>query len=224
MKNVTDLGNAHQIGIERSKDRPYTEDDFLGFYHEHSMDDASILFIEERGCELYGMDLKNISDGGVDILAQIIHPDELEYNIKLLLDFAQKRDERDILTYFQRFRSTTSSIYNTYLTTANLDLERNVIKCVTSAVTQVDLLRSQVGEHLDSIPYVEKYQNLYDLLSDREKEVIKWVCKGKSVKKIGERLFISHHTVETHKKNIFKKTTFKSNVELIQFALNFGII
>jgi DNA-binding CsgD family transcriptional regulator len=55
----------------------------------------------------------------------------------------------------------------------------------------------------------EKYQ-----LSKREIEIVGWVCKGLTNDEIGEKLYISRFTVETHLKNIFDKTRVKRRTEL----------
>lgn len=56
------------------------------------------------------------------------------------------------------------------------------------------------------------------LLTPREREVLKLISEEYSNKKIGEKLFISERTVETHRKNIFRKTKTNSLVGLIKFA------
>lgn len=57
-------------------------------------------------------------------------------------------------------------------------------------------------------------------LSDREKEIILLIAEGKSDKDVAEDLFISYHTVRTHRKNISKKIGFslKNATELISFV------
>lgn len=66
-------------------------------------------------------------------------------------------------------------------------------------------------EQLDE-PAAEK------LLTDREIQIVRLIAQEKSNKQIGEELFISERTVETHRKNIFRKTDSKNIVGLIKFA------
>jgi DNA-binding NarL/FixJ family response regulator len=61
-------------------------------------------------------------------------------------------------------------------------------------------------------------------LSSREYDVIKLIVEGYSNKQIADKLFISIHTVYTHRKNIMKKLELKSPMELILYALNSGIL
>jgi len=56
------------------------------------------------------------------------------------------------------------------------------------------------------------------LLSNQEKEVIKWVVFGLTSKEIGDRLFISKNTVDTHRRNISKKLEIQGVSSLIRFA------
>ncbi len=56
------------------------------------------------------------------------------------------------------------------------------------------------------------------LLTAREREILKLISQEYSNKMIAEELFISERTVETHRKNIFRKTKTSSLVGLIKFA------
>lgn len=60
--------------------------------------------------------------------------------------------------------------------------------------------------------------NNKDLLTKREKEIIVLIAKEKSNVEIADMLFISEHTVESHRKNIFRKTRAKSIVGLVKYA------
>lgn len=57
------------------------------------------------------------------------------------------------------------------------------------------------------------------MLSPREKEIIHLISEGMTNQKIAEKLFLSFHTIKTHRKNIIKKLgfTFKNTAELAAF-------
>ena len=65
---------------------------------------------------------------------------------------------------------------------------------------------------------------LLEQLSQRELEILKLICEGLSPKEIGEKLFLSHRTVETHKKNIMDKFEVNSVSKLIVLAIKQQII
>jgi len=65
-----------------------------------------------------------------------------------------------------------------------------------------------------------KHQKLSKkLLTEREKEVLQLMCKGKTTDEIAELLFISIKTVETHRNHIFKKAGVRNIAELIIWAI-----
>ena len=57
-------------------------------------------------------------------------------------------------------------------------------------------------------------------LSDREMEILRYICKGRSNEQIAEILFISEKTAGTHKKNIMKKAAVKKTSDLIVWAMD----
>lgn len=61
-------------------------------------------------------------------------------------------------------------------------------------------------------------------LTKRESEILQLVAEGIGNKEIGERLFISVKTVETHKTHILDKLGLKNNTELIKYAIKNNII
>lgn len=61
-----------------------------------------------------------------------------------------------------------------------------------------------------------KIINELTILSKREKEILKYVLDGNNSKEIAERLYISVNTVNTHRRNILKKTGCKSTLELLR--------
>lgn len=63
-----------------------------------------------------------------------------------------------------------------------------------------------------------------DILSEREVDVLKLLANGLGLKNIGEKLFISSRTVETHKKNILRKLNLKTTIDLVKYAILNGFV
>ncbi|TAF83777.1 MAG: DNA-binding response regulator, partial [Sphingobacteriales bacterium] len=61
-------------------------------------------------------------------------------------------------------------------------------------------------------------------LTSREIEVLKLIEKEYNNKQISNELFISQRTVETHRKNIFRKTNTQNVIGLLKYAYNHHII
>ena len=63
-----------------------------------------------------------------------------------------------------------------------------------------------------------------NLLSAQEKKVLRLLAEGKQSKEIGDLLFASSHTIDTHRRNLLKKTNCIDTTALITFAKMTGLI
>ena len=94
---------------------------------------------------------------------------------------------------------------------------------------------------LDALAQVEKGKNYQDDLitkhhqetadlflslniSEREIEIIKLIAEGYINKEIADRLFLSTHTVNTHRKNIMQKLGINNTAGIVLFAVKQGIV
>ncbi len=60
-------------------------------------------------------------------------------------------------------------------------------------------------------------------LTERETEILRLICEGLSSKQIGDKLFISPRTVDTHRTNLMGKLDIHNVAGLIRFAFQNGI-
>jgi len=81
----------------------------------------------------------------------------------------------------------------------------------------IDELKSSIKRLISHISIdSDKIINELTILSKREKEILRYVLNGNNSKEIAERLYISINTVNTHRRNILKKTGCKSTLELLK--------
>jgi DNA-binding NarL/FixJ family response regulator len=64
----------------------------------------------------------------------------------------------------------------------------------------------------------------YDLLTDREKQVLQLLAEGKSNKEVATILNVSPLTVETHRSNLMQKLNLHSTAEIVLYAVRKKII
>ena len=57
------------------------------------------------------------------------------------------------------------------------------------------------------------------LLSKREIEILKWSIEGCGSKQIAEKLHITFNTVNTHRRNMLRKTNCQNSMELLRYAI-----
>jgi len=67
-------------------------------------------------------------------------------------------------------------------------------------------------------------QDSYDLLTEREKEILQLLAEGQSNKEIAAMLNLSTNTVETHRTRLMQKLDLHSSAEIVLYAVRKHII
>lgn len=135
------------------------------------------------------------------------------------------------LNFYMRLVRSDGSVF--YGQNQNIPLifdERNIPYVFINIITDIThltpgkiphavLVNKKTNElfHLDEKSFSLKARE--SKFSAREIEIIRLLIRGKSSRQIGDRLFISHETVRTHRKNILQKAEVNSTAELISDLL-----
>ncbi len=61
-------------------------------------------------------------------------------------------------------------------------------------------------------------------LSEREKEILEFICKGYSNSEISKKLGLSQRTIDGHRARLFEKTGAKNAPNLVMFAIKNGLV
>ncbi len=106
--------------------------------------------------------------------------------------------------------------------------EDEVMQTIQGTIDGIKFFTPKVVEALIEFSFRrtpdKKELQLHDDLSEREMEVLMLITQGKSTRDIADKLFLSTHTVYTHRKNILKKLSCKSAAELINYAYTQGLV
>ncbi len=96
-------------------------------------------------------------------------------------------------------------------------------KAIESVKENLDYFSDEVLKELRLYQKI-KEKNAAVHLTARELEIVRCITSGLTNKVIATRLFISEYTVETHRKNIFRKTNTRSALSLTEYARNHKLI
>jgi two-component system, NarL family, response regulator NreC len=143
-------------------------------------------------------------------------------SIDALPDIAQRSpDTRVVILTMQEnpeyARRALSSGARAYVLKEAADTE--LVEAVRRAAAGEVYLHPSLGARLASEPTGPP-----DDLSEREVEVLRLIALGHTNAEIGERLFLSVRTVETHRAHIQQKLGLSARSELVRYALDRGLL
>ena len=142
---------------------------------------------------------------------------EDQYNIVLVNPiFFNENKKNNLFSYFSSANIiglistyTERDICNQFAACIYLNDKREIIR---NTISKIFALQNEATSSADNS------------LSEREEEILKLLVNGKMNKEIAEELFISIHTVITHRKNIIKKLGVKSTAAMAIYAVANNII
>ncbi|MCF8114616.1 MAG: response regulator transcription factor [Desulfotignum sp.] len=104
----------------------------------------------------------------------------------------------------------------------------DIIKAIMAAVKGERYLSPSISnrviEDFVSMNRKTSQDELYNTLTNREREVFQMMVEGYPTKKIAEMLCLSPSTVKSHRSNIMEKLQMDNISKLIQYAIQLGII
>ncbi|MFM7022812.1 MAG: LuxR C-terminal-related transcriptional regulator [Flavobacteriales bacterium] len=108
--------------------------------------------------------------------------------------------------------------------------ESEIIECVKKTIAGKNFVCAQVVDVLTDkniakegeLPYKKTCEGLN--ISDREIEIIKLIAEGRINKEIADTLFLSNHTINTHRKNIMQKLGINNTAGIVLFAVKEQIV
>jgi two-component system, NarL family, response regulator NreC len=209
---------------------------FITDDHEIYLEGLSLLLSKQNGIEVIGT-----ATTGKELLDQV---QGLQADILLLDVYLPDLGEEEILQQIRAARPDLRIIYLTLLRgtryihklskyniqgyvlkNASLDELLQALKVVQGGGTffSKDIHIGDRDEDFRNTITIEDKQ-IDEILSRRELEVLRLICKEYSNAEIAEKLFLSVSTVETHRKNLIAKLGVNNTVGLVKFALRNNLI
>lgn len=156
---------------------------------------------------------------------------DIQIPIRTGLEVAEFIEQRNIETPFLIFSSNCSKLnINKALrhqAAGIIEKDQEGIKSLKPALLNIFqgnyVLSSKVGRQVFRTRNIEEKENSNNLLTNRELEIIKLLCKEYTNKEMAEKMKISVRTVESHRKNIMSKLKLKTIAGLVKYAIEFEL-
>ncbi|KAA5549219.1 LuxR C-terminal-related transcriptional regulator [Adhaeribacter rhizoryzae] len=223
---------------------PLLEKIFIGADCAIAIFDASKTnypYISYKLEQLLGYEAQAYLQEGLCFTLSKIHPDDVPGLLEILekeMDYIAGLTPNQRLDYRSSYDYRIRKINGTYIRVLqrnlilNLD-EANQVLHLLVVLTDITHLKKDNTKILHIINKQESgFAYFYNLaeqrvtkdtfLSKREIEILKLLGKGYSSKEVADELFISIHTVETHRRNMLEKTNIKDTSCLVHFAILAG--
>lgn len=176
----------------------------------------------------------------VSFLLDRIHPDDKAYFLNFeyrIAEFFKKLPFEKIKSYKVQYDYRIKAKNDSYVRVLHQAVQmeydtENFYRCfdVQTDITHIKPVGIPVFSiiGLDDEPSYYNIQDTnifnksYDLFTKREREILKYIVEGYNSRQIADNLFLSLHTISTHRKNILHKTDCKTPVDLVSKAINEG--
>ena len=209
---------------------------FITDDHEMYLEGLALLLGKQEGIEVAGTALS-----GKDLLSRV---KDIQADILLLDVYLPDIGEEELLQEIRAVRQDLKIIYLTLLrgtryihklTRHNIQgyvLKNASLDELVTALRMVNEGGSYFSKDINIGDRDEDFRNtitiedkqIDEILSRRELEVLKLICREYSNAEIADKLFLSVSTVETHRKNLIAKLGVNNTVGLVKFALRNKLI
>jgi DNA-binding CsgD family transcriptional regulator len=192
--------------------------------------DFNVVYLSPNGLQKIDTTLEALQDLGSKYIEIYYPPEDIAEYLPKLVELIERNDPNETFSYFQQVRYVEED--------GNWVWNMVDFRIFAWDEAGKPLLTIVIGTRIDQVPDLiiqaqkirqdnnfirEKYQ-LFSKLGKREKEVLRHVAVGLNTSEIAGMMHISYTTAETHRRNIRKKLSVDTNMELHQYARAFGLI
>lgn len=191
---------------------------------------VGVSYMSPFGCNLLGTSAEEINELGFAYYEKYFIKEEVQSSVAGLKNYLKAGDPHQQYSFFQQVKLRDSQSYKWFFTVCKLvqpSASANSFNQLMIISTQVEgegHMIDKVNKVLDDYDFVKQNYRKYASLTKREKEIIRFIANGCSSKEIADHIYISVHTVNTHRKNILNKLESRTFAAFLKFAIAFDLI
>ena len=136
--------------------------------------------------------------------------------------FATDTEARNWLNEKFNTKDTKGEDQNLEITFRGIDENGKAVFELREQVANFDSTINLFKTILEQNHFMRDNVEKYSSLTSREKEVLKFIIKGYTNKQISDKMYVSHHTIRTHRNRIWKKLDVTQVAECLSYQCFFG--
>ncbi len=150
----------------------------------------------------------------------IVEPVSIENIRKLIPDFRLDQDPEKNIVLIQYKRDAQTVSLLIFVTP---DGEGFIVRLPLLEVG-LGLPSSQIEQIVRMYRFKLQHYKRFEILTEREVEVLQLLANGYNNPEIAEKLFLSRQTIETHRKNLKRKLELRCFLDLMRYAFVFNLV
>jgi DNA-binding CsgD family transcriptional regulator len=189
-----------------------------GYIHLNDKQTLGIDYYSKNALDIFGKSLEEIKNDGRKHIDTISDKKSQEIFNTSLIDFSLNGNPLKTFSFIQRLRENSKADYQLYYTISRHYRDGKNLLSYTQPLQRLNdfsFLKEIVEERYS---FFNKHFYRFDLLTQREREILKLIAEGDTNKTISEKLYISFQTVKTHRKNICRKLETGKLIDIVKFA------
>ncbi len=195
----------------------------------HSIPGFCVEYMSQPGLDSLGTTVSKLKAMGMDYYAYYFNEEDAADYIPKVAAMIGRNNFDEQVSFFQQVRRFPGDAWSWYFSTTRLFLQDEAGQPLLTITTALPIdplqhVTPKVSRLLDETNFVRTHQQLFESLTDREREVLRLLAMSYSAAEIAGQLVISVHTVETHRKNLRKKLQATTAYEINRFASAFNLI
>ena len=192
-----------------------------GWLHLNNTIDFGLEYMCPKMQRDFRISMEEVKRVGVSFLYNRIHKETSERVVPQLTELVSRGDINKILSFYQYIKLPNLE-YEWFLTTSKL-FSVDLVISTTIPISVLKDFNKHIVDVLNENIFLKTNIDKYEILTKREKEVIKHIVRGASNTSIAREIKISEHTIKTHRQNIYRKLEISNVCDLVKFAQLYNI-
>jgi len=184
----------------------------------------NFLFINEKGCDWFGMSREMILRMGKEFPKKFYHPDTIKVEFPKIKLLCKSPDCQTVYTNYQQIYCPCKKKYIPCLVFVKKAENLSGMLSITEPLGQGLSISKKIQRIISEELFKRNHVKNFEYLTLRESEILRLLAEGFNNPQISDQLYISRRTVEQHRKNINRKLNVRNYRDIMSYAYAFDLI